>query len=42
VEKRQDLIELKNVVAATLASHRHHRPYRLGLPPAALSAGPAP
>jgi CheY-like chemotaxis protein len=41
VEKREDLTELKRVVAAALASHRHNRPYRLGLPPAALSASPA-
>jgi CheY-like chemotaxis protein len=41
VEKREDLTELKQVIAAALASHRQNRPYRLGLPPAALSASPA-
>jgi len=40
VEKRGDLSELKQVVAAALASRRQNRPYRLGLPPAALSASP--
>jgi len=39
VEKREDLTELKRVVAAALRSRRQNQPYRLGLPPAVLSAG---
>jgi DNA-binding response OmpR family regulator len=38
VEKREDLRELKNVVAAALRSRRQSQPYRVGLPPAAPSA----
>ena len=38
VEKREDLTELKRVVAAALQSRRQSQPYRLGLPPAVLSA----
>lgn len=38
VEKREDLTELKNVIAASLRSRRQSQPYRLGLAPAALSA----
>ncbi len=36
VEKRNDLTELKRVVAAALQSRRESQPYRVGLPPAAL------
>ena len=39
VEKREDLTELKNVIAASLRSRRQSQPYRLGLAPPALSAG---
>ena len=35
VEKREDLTELKQVVAAVLAASRHGKAYRLGLPPKA-------
>ena len=38
VEKREDLSELKRVVAAALTWQRHERPYRVGLPPVAISA----
>lgn len=40
VEKRVDLTELKRVVAAALRSRQQNQPYRLGLPPAGLSASP--
>jgi len=39
VEKREDLTELKRVVAAALRSRRENRPYRVGLPPAARCVG---
>jgi CheY-like chemotaxis protein len=42
VEKREDLTELKNVIAAALRSRGQNLPYRLGLPPAALSVSTTP
>lgn len=41
VEKREDLTELKSVVAAALRSRRESQPYRVGLPPAASAADPS-
>ncbi|HUT89312.1 MAG TPA: response regulator [Thermoguttaceae bacterium] len=40
VEKREDLSELKQVIAAALTAHRLKRPYRLGLPPVASPPTP--
>ena len=39
VSKHEDFSELKGVVAGVLASRRHNRPYRRGLPPA-IDCGP--
>jgi DNA-binding response OmpR family regulator len=39
VEKREDLSELKKVVAAALRSRQQSQPYRVGLPPATPKAG---
>jgi CheY-like chemotaxis protein len=40
VEKSEDLTELKRVLATSLASRRHCRTYRVGLPPATAAGDP--
>ena len=42
VQKCEDLTELKLVIASVLRSHHCGRPYRLGLPPAVLTANAGP
>lgn len=41
VAKQEGFAELKRVIATALASYRHHRPYRRGLPPAVPCGSPA-